>query len=519
MSVLRRWRFAALVFFAYAWLFPWLPELRSPNEISRLLQARAAIDYGTLSLNQEMDLHGGVGDLSVFEGRYFPNKAPGVSIAGAPVYGLVRLLRGAADKVPERTGIFFLRLFVCMLPAAIAAELLRRILAERLSPELAYGGATVFALGTLMWPYSTLLMSHGPTAVALVACWWALAKARVLPPEARPDRLYALAGLMAGTAVLIEYTGALMLPPLFLYGLATARHKPRAFLFAALGAVLPIAALALYHWNAYGNPLHTGYRHLVNPTFAEWHARGFMGVGPPSGRALVGSFFDPARGLFVYAPFLALGVPGLWTLWKQDRADALLCGSALLLYALFTAGFVYEAWGWSVGPRHITPLCAFLALPATSFAGFLRERRLGIVPAALAGYGIVTMAMIVAICPYFPEELTSPLHQLVWPLGRDGHRGHDLLTMLLGTTSAWTLVPWLSLFLLPLLRRAVGAFLAGGSLARRRVELALACLLGLGLWFGLGAAGGEDRFEGTRKFIVEKFDPRPGHAAGLFDPP
>ena len=29
---------------------------------------------------------------------------------------------------------------------------------------------------------------------------------------------------------------------------------------------------------------------------------------------------------------------------------------------LFTASFVYEAWGWTVGPRHLSPLAAFLVL-------------------------------------------------------------------------------------------------------------------------------------------------------------
>jgi hypothetical protein len=163
--------FPLAILLAYAWLFPWLPELRSPNELSRLYQARAIVDDRSLSVDAQLERRGPVGDLSAVDGRHYPNKAPGVSLLGAPVYAAVRALRGGAESVPDRAGIFFLRLALCMVPGAVAAELLRRILARRFAPAAALAGATAFALSVPMWPYSTLLMSHGPTAAALVGAW------------------------------------------------------------------------------------------------------------------------------------------------------------------------------------------------------------------------------------------------------------------------------------------------------------------------------------------------------------
>ncbi len=544
--------FPLLVLLIYAWLFPWLPSLRSPNELSRLYQARAIVEDHTLSVNGQLARHGPVGDLSVKDGRYYPNKAPGVSFLGAAAFAVVRAARGAgllprvvpgkaqearaAGAVGEAEAVFWLRLLVCVLPGALAAEFLRRILARRFEPALAASGAIVFALGTIMWPYSTLLMSHGPAAAALVACWWAVENAR----EGRGRRWWALAGFAAGWAVLIEYTSALALPPLLLLSLsareAGARSLPTgslaggglrpgpafspagaagrsegrqaAALAMALGFLPPVLGLALYHQAAYGNPFDTGYRHLVSPVFAQWHARGFLGVGAPSLRALAGSFLDPARGLFAWSPFLALGVPGLLPLWRRDRALALACAAELGLYALFTASFTYQAWGWSVGPRHITPACAFLLPPALAAAEWLRDRGWGFAAAGLALSGMAGLALTVAVCPYLPDELTNPIWQLVLPLARMGLRAPDALGMALHTGSGFTFLPWLALLLtaagwttVTLSRRRGERGRPGGSSA----PALLAALLAVALLALQSRLGGPDRFEATRQFMAARY--------------
>ena len=525
--------FVALVLACYAWLFPWLPALRSPNELSRLYQARALVEDHALSVNDQIARHGAVGDLSLRDGRYYPNKAPGVSFLGAAAYDVLRVARGGRP-VSEAAAVFWLRLLVCMTPGALAAELVRRNLRRRFDPALSTAGALVFALGTIFWPYSTLLMSHGPTAAAVVAAWWALENARERPPgparrSARARAAWwALAGFLSGWAVLLEYTSALALPPLFAYGLARehvaarggrageerddasdeasgrgGEGSQRAALAALLGFAPPLLLLGLYHQAAFGHPLHTGYQHLVNPVFARWHARGLLGVGAPSLRALGASFLDPARGLFAWCPFLALGVPGLAPLYRRDRALALLCGAEIALYALFTAGFTFEAWGWVVGPRHITTACAFLLPPALAAAEWLRSRGLGFAAAGLALFGSAAVALTMAVCPYLPEELTNPLWQLVVPLARGGLRSPDVLARALHAHSAWTLAPWGAL------ATALTAWTAlrlsepeGRKRGRMRPLLALAVALAFA-WLH-ASAGGPDRFEEARSFIGER---------------
>jgi hypothetical protein len=522
-----------LVLVSYAYLFPWLPALRSPNELTRLYQANAIVEEHALAIDGQLQRHGPVNDLSVKDGRHYPNKAPGMSFLGAAALAAVR-------PVGEAGRMYWLRLVLCMVPGAIAAELLRRILARRFDEGLAAAGAIVFALGTLMWPYSTFLMSHGPTTAALVACWWAIEKAALdysprtldTAPREHPESslplegggpgrgsayLWAFSGLMAGTAVFLEYTSAIALPPLALYAVAVRRPTARTILAALAGFLPPILALAAYHQAAFGNALHTGYAHLANPEFAKVHARGFMGVSAPSLTALVGSFVDPGRGLFAWSPFLALGIPGLWLMARKSsgRGWAYLCAGELLVYALFTASFDFEAWGWSVGPRHLTPLVAFLIPPAVATAEWLRARGAGFVAAGLALLGIALFGLTVAVCPYLPDELTNPVHELVLPLARMGHRSHDVLGLALGTSAWWTLLPWLGV-VVALAWTTVRTLSSvrperrakRGVEGRRLASIAAACALALGL-LAVHAQLGEDTDEsdGTRAFMARQYPP------------
>jgi len=537
-------RFPLAILVVHAFLFPWFPEIRSPNELSRLYQARAIVDDHTLSVNGQMLRRGSVGDLSIRDGHYYPSKAPGVSFLGAPVYLAVEALRGRAERVSDRAGVFFLRLLVCMIPAAVAAEVLRRILSLRFEQALATAGATVFALGTTMWPYSTFLMGHGPTTAAIVLAWWAIERAQEAE-GARPalsalllvrnvrgagfsgvstsgavdrtPRLWVLSGVAAGLAVLLEYTSLVALPLLGLYA-ATRSVKPlRAAALAFAGALPFFLALGAYHQAAFGGPFQTGYSHLVDQVFAELHARGTMGVGAPDARALAGSFLDPARGLLAWSPFLALGLPGLVLLARRDAGLAWFCAGALAVYGLFTSSFAY-AWGWSVGPRHIVPLCAFLMPPALAAAAWLRDKGQGMVPAGLALFSLCVMALTMAVCPYLPDELTNPLHQLVVPLARAGLHVHDLLGMAVGVATPWTLLPWAAM-LAAVALPAVAAFVPQGRPAQRASTLAGAVFLAMALFALHGLLGRPDRFDRTRAFMTRVYEPHPGLAPSVFDAP
>jgi hypothetical protein len=191
----------------------------------------------------------------------------------------------------------------------------------------------------------------------------------------------------------------------------------------------------VYHHAAFGHPLRTGYQTLADAPFQAWHVGGFYGIGMPDATALLLSFFSPLRGLFTLSPFLLLAFGGLGKLRRESPA---LFGSTLVLLlanAYFTSSFAYESWGWTAGPRHLTPMLPFLLLPA----GFTLERLFAArsVDATLwRGMAIglcvssVVVSGTVALVNYVPDSQSTSFFGLAWPLFRDGYLPPTVLLLL-----------------------------------------------------------------------------------------
>src|SRR3954470_222736 len=124
----------ALVAGLYLLSFPYQPGLRSPNELCRLWQSRAIVDFKTLNINGVLQQRGMVGDLSctsvvqengverlapcvgpdaprsgVVARWYYPSKAPLISLLGVPVYWVLTKVQG---QVSELSQVLWSRLFV-----------------------------------------------------------------------------------------------------------------------------------------------------------------------------------------------------------------------------------------------------------------------------------------------------------------------------------------------------------------------------------------------------------------------
>jgi hypothetical protein len=422
----------------YVLLFPYHPGLRSPNELCRLWQTRALVEYGTLDINRALQDFGSVGDLSVKGGKYYPSKAPLLSFAAVPVYAALRWWGGGfLYAVPEVPLVFFSRLFLTVLPTLGLLWLVRRFLGAYLSPGVADAVTVTYGLGSLAFSYSLLFMSHQTTAVLLFGGFYALW--RVARGEWR-ERGYLVAGACAGATVAAEYTGALGVLGLVLYAVLSVpwRAEPlrarlvrlgRGAALATLGALPFVVGLMLYHQAAFGHPLESGYKHLNDAAYQPWHLGGFLGIRYPDPRAFVLSFFSPLRGLFTLSPFLLLALPGVAVLRREARAHVELRAHLWLVVALlagytyFTSSFSYDSWGWTTGPRHLTGLVPFLLLPA----GLLLERlralgRQGLVGAAAA---LCTASLLftglATFVNYIPDDVSNAVLGLAVPLLKAGY--------------------------------------------------------------------------------------------------
>ena len=412
----------------YLLSFPWHPLLRSPNELCRLMQTRALVDFGELSLNRAIRLYGPVGDLSIFEGRLYPSKAPLMSFAAVPVYAVLRaLVGGRPGSVPEIPLVFFSRLFLTVLPTLLSLVLLHRLLATYVEEALAVAVTLTYALGTLAFSYSLLFMSHQTTATLLLAGFyvsWRVARGE------RSSRWLVLCGACLGLAVVAEYTSALPALAIGLYA-AGSKGEPfprrlRALALLVVGGLPMVGFLASYHQSCFGGVLETGYRHLADVQYQPWHAGGFLGIKTPTLTAFAGSFFSPLRGLLPLSPALLLGFAGLGRLWARRRehpelgAVAVFTGLLTAAYVYFTSSFSYASWGWTTGPRHLTGLIPFLMLPlALDVAAANTGIRRGVATGLMLSSVVVTSAL--TFVNYIPDDVSNGLFGLFVPLARAGN--------------------------------------------------------------------------------------------------
>ncbi len=435
----------AVLVVLYVLAFPYHPGLRSPNELCRLWQTRALVEYGTLDINQALMDYGYVGDLSVKDGKYYPSKAPLLSFAAVPVYAVLRVVGGGFRyAVPELPLVFFSRLFLTVVPTLLMLWGVRRFLRAYVSPAVADAVTVTYGLGSLAYSYSLLFMSHQTTAVLLFGGFYALW--RCARGEWR-ERGYLAAGAFAGATVAAEYTGAMAVLGLMLYAVLTVLWRPeplrarlarlaRATGLATVGALPFVVGLMLYHQAAFGHPLESGYKYLADAAYQPWHLGGFLGIRYPDPRAFFLSYFSPLRGLFTLSPFLLLGLPGLWLLRREGRgsaeARALFWLSAVVLvgYTYFTSSFSYDSWGWTTGPRHLTGLVPFLLLPVGLVLERLRaaKRHWLLGAAAAACTASIVITGVATFVNYVPDSVSNVFLGLAVPLLKAGYLPPSVLS-------------------------------------------------------------------------------------------
>jgi hypothetical protein len=183
---------------------------------------------------------------------------------------------------------------------------------------------------------------------------------------------YFLGGVAGGTALLFDYSGAVLLLGLFFYGLAKrAGVAPRADVLRhgawyVLGTLGPVLLLWLYQWRSFGHPFYPGQQWMPP---VEWIDLGYQGYGWPQLELLVALAFDHRFGLFVSSPIMALGL--LCPLMRRDlrRLPDLELTTILLIFLalmVFFSGSNYTRLQFNTGIRYMTPALPFLFLPAAA---------------------------------------------------------------------------------------------------------------------------------------------------------
>jgi hypothetical protein len=185
------------------------------------------------------------------------------------------------------------------------------------------------------------------------------------------NRRYFLGGLAGGTALLLDYSGLVLLAALFCYGVAKAweqqriQHVIRRSGTFALGAVGPILLLWFYQWQSFGNPFFPG-QHWMPPV--EWIDAGYQGFSLPQLELLRLLLVDNRYGLFATCPLLLIAL--LAPSFNRGVKRALPTREFLLLMLvplglwLFCGGISYVRLQYNNGLRYLAPLLPFLFVSA-----------------------------------------------------------------------------------------------------------------------------------------------------------
>jgi hypothetical protein len=339
--------------------------VNSTQDLSHFCLSRAIV-AGELKIDE---CAGNTVDRSVYNGHYYSNKAPGLSILAIPAVEAVRLPDGPKWNAEADQHLWGVRVLTNGIAFLVCVFLVGRI-AEGIAPGTGAPTLVAFGLGTLMSAFAATGFDHVLTAAfgfgAFVLAW-----------ARRPG----LAGLAAGTAYLVEYQAAAIVGLVALYVLLQGLRPLGRYV---AGVVPGVVVSGAYSWAAFGAPWHNPHSYELNRFPGVNPHTGVLGVHLPSAHGIY-LVFVKDRGLLVSSPVLAAAAAGLWLLWRRGfRAEALTAALVAAVFVLGDTGYGDPYGGLSAGPRYLIPGLPFLALglgPA-----FARWR---VVTAVLAGVSVV----------------------------------------------------------------------------------------------------------------------------------
>lgn len=342
-------------------------------------------------------------DKAFFDGHYYMGALPGPSFFAVPPYvafkGIYALLperiKSASEGIQsfktdksapgsfyrqiDNLEFFLSQLFlhaavVAMISALGSLYIFKTIKLVTGSPEAALSSTVLYALGTMVFFYSTLLFEQIFTATLLCCLLYMATRLTLAGNRRNQIASIFLMGLVAGLDTLIEPTSIFLIFGIGLWILMLAGVK-KTLLFGA-GLLIPVCVLLGYNYVLFGNPISFVYSHLID-TFKESNSVGLFGVSAPRLDRLWEVTFGTSRGLFLYAPITAIGLIGLigeaWTSRGKTPAAVI---SLLMIgeYLVFLSAYAVWNSGAAFGPRYLISVLPLFAMGVGFAFAYLPHR-------------------------------------------------------------------------------------------------------------------------------------------------
>jgi hypothetical protein len=405
-SARRASRSVVLGFAATCLLFTGVfPPFANPNELSRFQTVVSAVELRTFSIDEAIRSLGDHEDKAISDGRAYSNKAPGLALAGIPVYALLRLAMPPPETGTSDPIFRVLRLLTVSALCLLALVRFGRRVAEGPNPAAAPLVTCAVAFGSGYVFFARSFFSHAWSAALLFLAWDLLREAAAPGTPRREAICRIAAGFLAGWASISEYN---VLPVAVLLGLrAAADRRIRSVGLFALGAAVPLAALAAYDAACFGSPWVLSSAREAYPAYSRLAAKGLFGIGLPDPSVAAAYLLHPARGVLLFSPFFLWSVPGFLKWWRsgRGRADCALAAGATLLYFVAMTGYPNWHGGWSLGSRYLLPVVFFAALGIGHALATPLSRGLF---AATVAFSVAGHFLLAASWPYFPDDVRWP---------------------------------------------------------------------------------------------------------------
>ena len=394
------------------------------NQATRLDVLQSLFGHGTIAIDA---YHENTGDKALVGGRYFSDKAPGTVALAAPAFAAAWIVLHAFRLPVDRNPGWDIAAWITTagsvgLLSALAALAFFLLMSRLLDRRSALIAAFAVFLGSVPFPYATMLFSHAATVALITFALWATDRSTgILVPRKAPSfRHDIFAGLCLGMAVASEYTSALVVFGVWLCALL--RNRTSA-LHQAAAACLPLLLIPGNNFLISGSPLGLPYEHVKD---FPGMRRGFFGVTfLPDVSVMWNLLFSQYRGLFFWSPFLLLAFPGYRELRNIHRGIFFVFLLMPLCTVIAISSYAYWTGGWALGPRHIASIVPMVAVAAA--LGYRRYPRTG---TALAALSILLTGMATLIDPMPPEGNLAPLVTLYLPAFLKGNFRPNLGTLL-----------------------------------------------------------------------------------------
>ncbi len=368
-------------------------------------------DVSMFYVTQDIVLHGNFstppktpGATQGVDGHWYSKYGIGESILGVPFYFIGNILEKVlpSKEIIDQRG--FLRAntlvyTVCLVGILCTAGVISLVylVARELecSPRGAIVTAFCFGLGTFAWHYSRTFMSEPPSMLTGAISFYGMLRYR---NQGRIRWLF-LSGSAGGVCLLMRLTNISVIAPVgawLLWLLFTKkRDTPLGMLRNVVTWVLPIAVAlvmaGIYDLTRFGNVFETGY----GLEAGQFTTPLYVGI--------YGLVLSPGKSVFLYAPVLLIGLAGWKALYHRSTDATIVAAGIAIVYMAFYARYYQWYGGGAWGPRFLTVILPFMAIPIAAFA----DKEMNVPKWIIfGGIGLLSLfiQVVSVLVPYVPYE-------------------------------------------------------------------------------------------------------------------